>query len=706
MMPFDFSTNPVSEIFGSNCFNEQIMKKMLPTNIYQELQQVQHGDKELTIEVAEAVAMAMKNWALEKGATHFTHWFQPLTGLTAEKHDSFISARQDGKVIMEFSGKELLQGEPDASSFPSGGLRATFEARGYTAWDTSSPAFIKDTEGVKILYIPTAFFSFNGQALDKKVPLLRSCDAIERQTLRLLRVMGYTASSHVYVSVGPEQEYFLVNREFYEQRLDLRMTGRTLFGNLPAKGQELEDHYFGSISDRITAFMHELNYELWRVGIPSKTQHKEVAPGQFEVAVIHDVANLTTDRNQLLMRILKSVARRHGMKALLHEKPFSGVNGSGKHNNWSIDTDDGLHLLKPGESPEDNLLFLVVLTSLIKAVDTYASLIRASVASAGNDHRLGKHEAPPAIISMYLGEQLTEILDCIASNTPYRKRNGEVLRLGVNSLPSLPKDMTDRNRTSPFAFTGNKFEFRMVGSSQSLADPNTMLNAAVADILCEVANRLEKAKDVKTEAITLIKEMYSVHKRVIFNGNGYSNEWVEEAKKRALDNITNTVDALQQYVEPKNVEMLVRQGVFSTEELESRMVVYLDTYSKQVNVEAQVMVEMTRRSIVPAVTHYLSKLCIDIKNQKELGFSPDELEKIAHLLSRELDETIRSCEALHLTIAQALALSENTLQQAKFYHDEVLECMAILRSHVDMLEIYTDKNAWPFPGYEQLLFRL
>jgi len=705
-VPFDFATNPVSEIYGSNCFNDAAMKKLLPANVFQELQSVQHGDKELTPEVAEAIASAMKQWAIEKGATHYTHWFQPLTGSTAEKHDSFINVKKNGKVVMEFSGKELLQGEPDASSFPNGGLRATFEARGYTAWDTSSPAFIKDTEGVKTLYIPTAFFSYNGQALDKKVPLLRSCDAIERQALRVLRALGNTSTKHITVSVGPEQEYFLVDREFYEKRPDLRLTGRTVYGNLAAKGQELDDHYFGSINDRVTVFMNELNYELWRVGIPSKTQHKEVAPGQFEVAAIYDVANLATDRNQLLMRILKSVARRHGMKALLHEKPFAGVNGSGKHNNWSIATDDGQNLLSPGESPQDNLQFLLVLTSLIKAVDMYAPLIRASAATAGNDHRLGQNEAPPAIISMFLGDQLSEILDYLISDTPYKKRDGEWLKLGVNALPKFPKDMTDRNRTSPFAFTGNKFEFRMVGSSQSLAGPNTLLNTAVAEVFLEVADRLEKSNDVKAESIKLIKEFYGSHKRVVFNGNGYSDEWVSEAKKRGLPNLTCTVEALQQLTEPMNVALLTKHKVFSAEELESRLEVYLEIYSKQVNIEAGVMVEMARRSIVPAVTRYLSELCDDIKRQKALGFATDELEKIALKISFGLNESIRASEALHIILAEALALKDDFLAQAKFYHEKVIEGMTDLRSHVDMLEVYTDKAAWPFPGYEALLFHL
>lgn len=703
---FDFAEISVLEIFGSNCFNDSAMKRLLPSHIYQELQQVRSGDKDLTPIVAEAVASAMKQWALEKGATHYTHWFQPLTGSTAEKHDSFINFNNEGQVVMDFRGKELLQGEPDASSFPNGGLRATFEARGYTAWDTSSPAFIKETEGVKSLFIPTAFFSHNGQALDKKVPLLRSCEAIERYMLRILRAMGNKTVRHVNVSVGAEQEYFLVDREYYEKRLDLRLTGRTVFGNLAAKGQELDDHYYGSISDRVTVFMNELNYELWRVGIPSKTQHKEVAPGQFEIATIYNVANVSTDQNQLLMRILKSVARRHGMKALLHEKPFAGVNGSGKHNNWSLATDDGQNLLTPGESPEDNLIFLLMLTVLIKAVDTYSPLIRASAASAGNDHRLGKSEAPPAIISIYLGDTLTDILEHLSKNIPYTKKDGEILKVGVNALPGLPKDMTDRNRTSPFAFTGNKFEFRMVGSSQSLSGPNTLLNGAVADILSIVADRLELSKDPKATALELIKEFYSNHKRIIFNGNGYSQEWVEEASKRGLPNITTSVEALKELINPKNIEMLEKHSIFSKEELESRLEVYLEIYSKQVNIEAGVMVEMTRRNIVPSVTRYLSELCVDIKSQKELGFETQELDKIASLLSHQLNETIKSGELLHIVLAEALAIDDDTFKQAKLYQDKVIPMMEVLRSHVDLLEIYTDKDAWPFPSYEELLFRL
>ena len=705
-VPIDFTKHSILEIYGSNIFDEGAMKRYLPDHIYQELQQVRLGDKDLTASLAEAVAAAMKSWALEKGATHYTHWFQPLTGSTAEKHDSFINLNDEGQIVLDFSGKELLQGEPDASSFPNGGLRATFEARGYTAWDTSSPAFIKETEGVKALYIPTAFFSHNGQALDKKVPLLRSCDAIERYTLRILKALGNESARHVNVSVGAEQEYFLVDRDYYEKRLDLRLTGRTVFGNLAAKGQELDDHYYGSISDRVAVFMNELNFELWKVGIPSKTQHKEVAPGQFEVATIYNVANVSTDQNQLLMRILKSVARKHRMKALLHEKPFAGVNGSGKHNNWSIATDEGVNLLTPGDSPEDNLLFLLILTSLVKAVDLYAPLIRASAATAGNNHRLGKSEAPPAIISVYLGEQLTDILEHLIANKPYKKRDGEVLKVGVNALPGLPKDMSDRNRTSPFAFTGNKFEFRMIGSSQSLSGPNTILNAAVADVLEEAAKRLEKSKNPKETTVELIKEFYSEHKRVVFNGNGYSQEWLDEAKDRGLSNIESTVDALQQLIEPFNVKMMEKHNVFSLEELQGRLEVYLGIYSKQINIEAGVMVEMARRSIVPSVTRYLSELCVDIKSQKDLNFKTDELDKIASLLSRQLNETIKTTEDLHIYLAQALVIDSSALDQALFYQNEIIPRMELLRSHVDILEIYTDKEAWPFPSYEELLFRL
>ncbi|MGI6432519.1 MAG: glutamine synthetase III [Sphaerochaetaceae bacterium] len=704
---FDSSiSTSLCELFGSNLFNDAAEKRLLTSHVYQQLQLVKLGEQDLSSDIAEAVATAMKQWAIEKGATHYSHWFQPLTGTTAEKHDSFISFGPQKELIMEFSGKELLQGESDASSFPNGGLRNTFEARGYTAWDTSSAAFIREVEGVRTLYIPTAFFSYNGQALDKKVPLLRSCDALERQTLRVLHALGYEEVKHITISVGPEQEYFLVDRTFFDMRLDLRLTGRTVFGNLAAKGQELDDHYYGSIGDRVTLFMHDLNIELWKVGIPSKTQHKEVAPGQFEVAAIYGAANVSTDQNQLLMRILKSVARRHGMKALLHEKPFAGVNGSGKHNNWSISTDTGLNILSPGESPEDNVLFLLVLTSLIKAVDEYAPLIRSSVATAGNEHRLGKNEAPTAIISMYLGEQLTDILEHLTANKPYTKRDGEILKVGVNALPGLPKDMTDRNRTSPFAFTGDKFEYRMVGSSQSLAGPNTLLNAAVTDVFYEVANRLEGSSKPKETAIELIKEFYAKHKRIIFNGNGYAPEWQTEAKKRGLAIVNSTVESLKALTEAKHVKMLNKHNIFSFEELASRQEVYMQIYSKQVNIEAGVMVEMSRRDIVPAVTRYVSELCDDIAIQKEMGFNTQELEKIAGLLSHELNAIIKSQEELHILLAQALALSDEPQKQAEYYSSVITDKMAQVRSHADMLEIYTDKRAWPFPGYDDLLFRL
>lgn len=704
-VPCNYAAKLESEIYGCNSFNDAVMKKLLPLKIYSELKQIQHGEKDLSAEVAEAVASAMKKWALEKGATHYSHCFQPLTGSTAEKHDSFITIKHPGKMVMDFSGKELLQGEPDASSFPNGGLRATFEARGYTAWDTSSPAFIKETEGVKIFYIPTAFFSYNGQALDKKVPLLRSCDAIERETLRILKAFG-DESKRIDVSVGAEQEYFLVDRKFYEERLDLRLTGRTLFGNLAVKGQELDDHYFGSISDRVTVFMNELNYELWKVGIPSKTQHKETAPGQFEVATIYDIANVATDQNQLLMRILKSVARRHGMKALLHEKPFNGINGSGKHNNWSIANENGQNFLTPGDSPQENLLFLLILTSWVKAADKYAPLIRSSIAVAGNDHRLGKNEAPPAIISIYLGEQLTEILEHLTNDIPYTKRDGEILKVGVNALPGLPKDLTDRNRTSPLAFTGNKFELRMVGSSQSLAGPNTMINAAVADVFSEVADRLEKAENVKSEAIALIKEMYSQHKRVVFNGNGYSQEWIDEAKRRGLPNFNNTVSALEQLIKPEFVEMFARHSIFSKEELESRLEVYLEIYSKQINIEAGAMVEMARRSIIPAVMRYAAEVSRDLKSMQEVSLPTEELEKIATILTDELSETIKQTDKLNATITKAISLEGDHLEQARFYNEKVISAMEKLRYHVDHLELYTDKKVWPFPSYEELLFKL
>ena len=702
----DFLQRPLNEIYGENCFGDAIMKERLPSKIYNELKLVQRGEKELTLEVAEVVANSMKDWAIEKGATHYTHWFQPLTGLTAEKHDSFINPATDGSVLLEFSGKELIQGEPDASSFPSGGLRATFEARGYTAWDTTSPAVIKEQGGVKTLTIPTAFISYTGEALDKKVPLLRSMQAINKQALRVLRALGNTSSTRIITNVGPEQEYFLVDEEFYNERPDLRLTGRTVFGTMSAKGQELEDHYFGAIKERVSIFMQEFNYELWRLGISAKTQHNEVAPNQFEIATVYDTANLSTDRNQLLMETLKNVAQRHGMVALLHEKPFAGVNGSGKHNNWSIGTDDGINLLKPGESPEDNAQFLLFLSSIIKAVDVYAPQLRLSAATSGNDHRLGANEAPPAIISIFLGDQLKEILDSIADETPLIKRDGEFMEVGVTTIPKFPKDMTDRNRTSPFAFTGNKFEFRMVGSSQSLAGPNVTLNTTVSEVLSEVADRLEGAKDKITEMKAIIKEFYSEHRRVVFNGNGYSDEWVAEAESRGLPNLTSTVDALMEMVDPACIHIFEKHGVLSKAELESRLEIYLETYSKQINIEAGVMVEMARRLVAPAATRYMQEICDSVAAQSTLGLKPAAQIDLIKKLSANINDLLSSADTLSDEIGKALGTEGDVEAQAKVFRNSVVPAMATVRSFADALERLTDKAYWPYPSYEDLLFRL
>lgn len=701
----DFTKKSLTSIYGENCFGDALMQERLPSKVYKELKLVQTGEKELSAEVAEVVANAMKDWALEKGATHYTHWFQPLTGLTAEKHDSFISPCGDGTVLLEFSGKELIQGEPDASSFPNGGLRATFEARGYTAWDTTSPAVIKENQGVKTLTIPTAFISYTGEALDKKVPLLRSMEALQTQVLRVLRALGNTTSKHVHTNVGPEQEYFLVDEEFFDQRPDLRLTGRTVFGTMSAKGQEMDDHYFGAIKERVAVFMKELNYELWKLGISAKTQHNEVAPNQFEIASIFDSANRSTDTNQLLMETIKNVAHRHGMVALLHEKPFAGVNGSGKHNNWSIGTDDGHNLLKPGDSPEDNAQFLLFLTAVIKAVDVYAPLLRLSAANAGNDHRLGANEAPPAIISIFLGDQLTEILDSIADSKELKKRDGKLVEVGVTTIPKFPMDATDRNRTSPFAFTGNKFEFRMVGSSQSLAGPNTMLNTTVAEILKEVADRLEGAKDVLAEMRAIIKEFYSLHRKVVFNGNGYSDEWVAEATKRGLPNLTNTVEALQKMTDEEYVKIFEAHKVFTEAELESRLEIYLETYSKQINIEAGVMVEMAKRMIVPASTRYMQEIIDSVLRQKDLGLEPKA--QIAEItkLSAAINSAIEAADALSEKMAAALDAAD-TEEQAILYRNEVVPAMASLREYGDTLEKLTDKAYWPYPSYEDMLFRL
>lgn len=703
---FDLVENPVSSLYGSNSFSNAVMRERLPKNIFKEVLAVQAGEKELTLEVAEVVAASMRDWALEKGATHFTHWFQPLTGLTAEKHDSFISPTSDGKVLMEFSGKELIKGEPDASSFPSGGLRATFEARGYTAWDVTSPAFLNQDPTGTTLCIPTAFISYYGHALDKKVPLLRSMDAVNLQAMRVLRALGNTSAKRVVTTVGPEQEYFLVDQKYFDQRSDLLLTGRTVFGSMPAKGQELEDHYYGAINERVAAFMREVNIELWKIGVSAKTQHNEVAPNQYELAPIFTTTNVAADGNQLVMETIKKIARRNGMEALLHEKPFAGVNGSGKHNNWSLATDDGVNLLDPGENPESNARFLLFTAAVIEAVDRYALLLRSSTATAGNDHRLGANEAPPAIISVYLGSQLSEIFDNIAEGkTSNGSANGAKIRLGVTSLPSLPKDVSDRNRTSPFAFTGNKFEFRMVGSSQSIATPNTYLNVAVAQVLSEFSDKLEKSDDKNAAIQTIIKESYGKHRRVVFNGNNYSEEWVREAERRGLPNIRATVDSLQVTTQKEITDMFEAHKVLSREEMESRYHIYLERYSKQINIEAGVMIEMARRQIFPAVTAYAGSLARDAAALAALGAvstpQAKRAKRIAELTSELYDETDRLEKALEE--AQGI---EDAFTQAKAYREKVVVQMAPVRSRVDSLEKLVAKDAWPFPSYEELLFKL
>ncbi|MDR3145542.1 MAG: glutamine synthetase III [Treponema sp.] len=702
----DFTKTPVANLYGSNCFSNAVMRERLPKNIYKEILAVQNGEKELTLEVAEVVAAVMRDWAIAKGASHYTHWFQPLTGLTAEKHDSFIAPTGDGKVIMEFSGKELVKGEPDASSFPSGGLRATFEARGYTAWDVTSPAFLKQDPTGTTLCIPTAFISYYGQALDKKVPLLKSVDALSKQAIRVLRALGNESSKRVFTTVGPEQEYFLVDKTFYDRRPDLILTGRTVFGALPAKGQEMEDHYFGAIKERIAGFMRELNTELWKVGIPAKTQHNEVAPNQFEIAPVFANSTAAVDANQLVMETIRSVARRHGLEGLLHEKPFAGVNGSGKHNNWSMATDDGINLFEPGGNPASNARFLLFAAAVVEAVDRYAPLIRSSVATSANDHRLGANEAPPAIVSVFFGGPLTEILDNIVEG----KSGGaaspdERITLGVTSLPSLPKDVSDRNRTSPFAFTGNKFEFRMVGSSQSIATPNTYLNVAVAQVLLEFADKLEKASN-KNEAIqSIIRESYSKHRKVVFNGNNYADEWVREAERRGLPNIRNAVDALAILTRSETVALFENHKVLTKEELESRYHIYLEKYSKQINIEAGVMIDLARRYLFPAVTAYAGSLASNAAALASIGATnvpqAKRAKRIAELSAELYDETSK----LESALSEAQGI-EDAFAQAKAYQEKVRPAMDAVRARGDALEKLVAKDAWPLPGYEELLFKL
>ena len=691
----------VPDYFGSMVFDDRVMKARLSSPVYYSLRQtIEHGAK-LDLSVANAVAAAMRDWAVEKGATHFTHWFQPLTGITAEKHDSFISPAPDGRVIMEFSGKELIKGEPDASSFPSGGLRATFEARGYTAWDPTSYAFIKG----KTLCIPTAFCSYGGEALDKKTPLLRSMGALNRQALRILKLFGKGQVQRVSTSVGPEQEYFLIDRAMYDKRKDLIYTGRTLFGANPPKGQELDDHYFGSIKPRVAAYMEDLNEELWKLGVLAKTEHNEVAPAQHELAPIYTTTNIATDHNQLTMEIMQKVAARHGLVCLLHEKPFAGVNGSGKHNNWSMVTDTGVNLLSPGDTPHENAQFLLFLVAVIQAVDDYQGLLRMSVATAGNDHRLGANEAPPAVISMFLGDELTAILKAIEKDEPYNGTEKKRMKLGVDALPRFTRDTTDRNRTSPFAFTGNKFEFRMLGSSNSIACANIMLNTAVAESLRQYADRLEQARDFNAELHDLIKQVIVDHKRVVFNGNGYDEAWIQEAEKRGLLNLRATPEAMEVVLEPRNMELLLSHKVFSEAEIRSRYEIQLENYCKTIRIEALTMVDMAKKQILPAVDAYASALAAGVaaKGGAEPGLTCGYGRRLLKKLSTLCDQIDGRTGELEEALGQVDSLPGIGVEAA-YIRDEVLPRMAALREPCDQAEACTAENYWPFPTYGELLF--
>ena len=697
----------VAKIFGEDVFNDTVMQERLPKKVYKDLKKTIEEGKELDLATADVIAHEMKEWAIEKGATHYTHWFQPLTGVTAEKHDSFISAPlPNGKVLMSFSGKELIKGEPDASSFPSGGLRATFEARGYTAWDCTSPAFVRHDAAGATLCIPTAFCSYKGEALDQKTPLLRSMQAISEQSLRLLRLFGNTTSKKVTPSVGPEQEYFLVDAEKFLQRKDLIYTGRTLFGAMPPKGQELDDHYFGTIRQRIAGFMKDVNEELWKVGVTSKTQHNEVAPAQHELAPIYAECNVALDHNHIIMQTLKRVACQHGMKCLLHEKPFAGVNGSGKHDNWSLTTDDGKNLLEPGKTPHENIQFLLVLTCILKAVDRHADLLRESAADPGNDHRLGANEAPPAIISVFLGEQLEDVLEqLISTGEATHSLKGGKLQTGVDTLPDLAKDATDRNRTSPFAFTGNKFEFRMVGSRDSISGPNVVLNTIVAEAFSEACDVLEKADNFDEAVHDLIKQYATEHQRVVFNGNGYSDAWVEEAEKRGLPNIRSMVEAIPALTTEKAVSMFEKFKVFTKAELESRAEIKFESYAKAINIEARTMIDMASKQIIPAIIKYTKDLADTVVAVKEAGADASVQAELLTEVSGLLAETKKALEALKVVTDQAAAMEEGE-DQARFYHSDVVPAMEALRAPVDKLEMIVDKEAWPMPSYGDLIFEV
>ena len=697
----------VAEIFGENVFNDTVMKERLPKNVYKNLKLAMKGEKELQLADADVIANEMKDWAIEKGATHYTHWFQPLTGSTAEKHDSFISApNENGKVLMEFSGKELIKGEPDASSFPSGGLRATFEARGYTAWDCTSPAFVREDATGATLCIPTAFCSYTGEALDQKTPLLRSMDAINEQSLRILKLFGNTTSKKVTPSVGAEQEYFIVDRDKYLQRKDLIFSGRTLFGAMPPKGQELDDHYFGAIRERIGAFMKDVNKELWKMGVSAKTQHNEVAPAQHELAPIYAQCNTATDNNQLTMEVLKKVAYRHNLVCLLHEKPFAGVNGSGKHNNWSITTDDGINLLDPGKTPHENIQFLLVLGAVMKAVDTHADLLRESASDVGNDHRLGANEAPPAIISMFLGEQLEDVvMQLIDKGDATNSIQKGKLKTGASTLPDLNKDATDRNRTSPFAFTGNKFEFRMVGSSDSIAPANVVLNTIVAESFREIADELEKADNFDMACHDMIKKLFTEHHRIVFNGNGYSDEWVEEAERRGLPNIKSMVDAVPALTAPKAIKLFESFGVFTESEFRSRAEIKYEAYAKAINIEAKSMIDIASKHIIPAVVSYTTELANSVIAVSEAGVDSSTQKELLDEVTKYLKEMKAALKKLTEVTEKASDITEGK-EQATYFRDVVKVAMDELRAPADKLEMIVDKEFWPFPSYGDLLFEV
>ena len=693
----------IPEMYGSLVFNDKVMRSKLPKDMYKALKKTIENGTHLELDVANSVAVAMKEWATENGATHYTHWFQPMTNVTAEKHDSFISPTGDGQVIMDFSGKELVKGEPDASSFPSGGLRATFEARGYTAWDPTSPAFIKD----KTLYIPTAFCSYSGEALDKKTPLLRSMDVLNKEAVRILHILGNKEVRHINTTVGPEQEYFLVDKDLYKKRKDLIFCGRTLLGASAPKGQEMEDHYFGALKPRVAAYMHELDEELWKLGIPAKTKHNEVAPAQHELAPVFDTTNVAVDHNQLTMEIMKKVADKHNMVCLLHEKPFEGINGSGKHNNWSMITDTGINILDPGKTPAENTQFLIFLTAVIKAVDEYADVLRISVASAGNDHRLGANEAPPAVVSVFLGDELTEVLKSIENDEYFAGSRAVQMDIGAKVLPHFVKDNTDRNRTSPFAFTGNKFEFRMLGSEASVANPNIILNTAVAECVHQFAEQLKDVPEDKMEDAIheLIKKTIIDHKRVIFNGNGYTDEWIEEAEKRGLFNLKSTPDALPQWIADKNIELFTKYHIFTKEEIESRYEIWLESYSKILNIESNTMVEMVQKDFLPSVFAYIDKVAATAVAKKSVvsDVSTASEGKLIKELSQLADEISTGLETLKADTAKALA-TEDPLANAKAYQTVVLSDMDELRKSVDAAETLIPDALLPYPTYDKLLF--